>query len=248
MTNEERKSKMETLKNEAESLAQEYNVLMLDGKLAEAAGIDAQIEEKIGEYTGHARDITFEECKAAENPMIAAVTKLSYLTIAVKDEKKEDGTFSTRSIIDKERPIDLLRLHKYCGGIGANPNWADIAQKMNFLLTAQKAIDLGLNPKDVNDSYAMSEIAAKYDMGKNPTSKTNMLRTLTTVIQAMLGEEYKPVSHDVNFLLSVYSRKNRRALTVSCANHRSFRNYIAEICHRIVTGKSYALDYKVKKQ
>ena len=119
---------------------------------------------------------------------------------------------------------------------------------MNFLLTAQKAIDLGLNPKDVNDSYAMSEIAAQYDMGKNPTSKTNMLRTLTTVVQAMLGEEYKPVSHDVNFLLSVYSRKNRRALTVSCANHRSFRNYIAEICHRIVTGKSYALDYKVKKQ
>ena len=106
MTNEERKSKMETLKNEAESLVQEYNVLMLDGKLAEAAGIDAQIEEKIGEYTGHARDITFEECKAAENPMIAAVTKLSYLTIAVKDEKKEEG-FKFTTV--KANPITSIK-------------------------------------------------------------------------------------------------------------------------------------------
>lgn len=44
-----------------------------------------------------------------------------------------------------------------------------IAQKMNFLLTAQKAKDLGLDPQKVNDSYAMSEIARQFDMGKNPT-------------------------------------------------------------------------------
>ena len=26
-----------------------------------------------------------------------------------------------------------------------------------------------------------------------------------------------------------------------------FRNYLAEVCHRIVTGKSYELDYRTKK-
>ena len=70
---------------------------------------------------------------------------------------------------------------------------------------------------------------------------------LTAIVQAMIGEEYKPVSHDVNFLLSVYSRKSRKALTVSCANHKYLRGYIAEICHRIVTGKSYEVDYKKVK-
>ena len=87
----------------------------------------------------------------------------------------------------------------------------------------------------------MSEIAREFDMGKNPVSKTNLLKTLQTVITAMLGEQYKATSHDVNFLMSVYSKKNRKALTVTCSNHRYFRNYLAEVCHRIVTGKSYEL-------
>ncbi len=94
----------------------------------------------------------------------------------------------------------------------------------------------------------MSEIAREFDMGKNPTSKTNLLKTLQTVITAMLGEQYKATSHDVDFLMSVYSKKNRgKALTVTCANHRYFRNYLAEVCHRIATGKTYELDFKTKK-
>lgn len=137
---------------------------------------------------------------------------------------------------------------KYCGGIGHDKNWMHIAQKMNFLLTAQKAKDLGLDPQKVNDSYAMSEIARQFDMGKNPTSKTNLLRTLQMVVTAMLGDDYKATSHDVNFLLSVYSKKNRKALVVSCANHRNFRSYIAEVCHRIVTDKAYELEYKTKRE
>jgi len=85
-------------------------------------------------------------------------------------------------------------------------------------------------------------------MGKTPTSKTNMLKTLQAVIDAMLGEgKFKATSHDVAYLLSVYSRKNRAALTVTCANHRYFRNYIAEVCHRCATGKSYEIDHCTKK-
>lgn len=64
----------------------------------------------------------------------------------------------------------------------------------------------------------------------------------------MLGDDYKATSHDVNFLLSVYSKKNRKALVVSCANHRNFRSYIAEVCHRIVTDKAYELEYKTKRE
>ena len=64
------------------------------------------------------------------------------MTIGVKDEQKGDDKVPVRAIVDKERQIDLLKLHKYCGSIGANENWSSIAQKMNFLLTAQKAVDL----------------------------------------------------------------------------------------------------------
>ena len=61
------------------------------------------------------------------------------------------------------------------GGIGADKEWAYKVEKLNFLLTAQKAKDLGIDPKEVNDSFAMADISKQIDMGKNPTSKTNLL-------------------------------------------------------------------------
>ena len=173
---------------------------------------------------------------------------LSFITIATKDEKKGDDMIPVRSPVEKEKQIDLEKLHKYCGKIGSDENWSHVAQKLNMLLTAQKAVDLGLDPKKINDSYAMSEIARSFEMGKTPTSKTNILKTMQMVIDAMIGEAYKVTSHDVNYVMSVYSKKNRAALTVTCANHKFFRNYMAEVCHRIVTGKKYEVDFKAKKE
>ena len=146
--------------------------------------------------------------------------------------------------------VDLLKLHKYVGGdgIGKDKQWAYKVEKLNFLMTAQKAVDLGIDPTEVNNSYAMSDIGKAIDLGKTPTSKTNILKTLQAIVTAMVGEEYKATSHDVAFLMSVYSRKNRAALTVTCANHKYMRQYMAEICHRIVLNKSYVLDYKKIKK
>lgn len=246
MAKEQNEVRLKELRSEAEELVKRYNDATQTGtgKYEEARKLDEAIQGKVNEYTSIVREMCFEECKAAPDPMLAAVTILSFVTIAVNDKKEGEDKIPIRSLIEKERPIDLLKLDQYCNGIGANKNWSHIAQKMNFLLTYQKAVDLGIDPKVVNDSYSMTSIAREFDMGKNPTSKTNLLKTLQAVVSAMLGDEYKATSHDVNFLLSVYARKNRKALTVSCANHKNFRNYIAEVCHRIVTGKSYGLDFK----
>ena len=248
MTREENVAKLAQLKSEVGEIVKTYNDAIQNGRFEESTKADTAMTEKINEYTATVRDMCFEDCKATDDPMLAAVRTLSYVTIGVKDEKKGDDKVPVRTVVDKERAIDLLKLDKYCGGIGHDKEWMHVAQKMNFLLTCQKARDLGLDPQKVNDSYAMSEIARQFEMGKNPTSKTNMLRTLQMVVTAMLGDGYKATSHDVNFLLSVYSRKNRKALVVSCANHRSFRGYIAEVCHRIVTGKEYELEYKTKRE
>ena len=215
MTREENTAKLAQLKSEVEGLVKTYNDAIQNGRFEESTKADGAMAEKINEYTATVRDMCFEDCKATDDPMLTAVKTLSYVTIGVKDEKKGDDKVPVRTVVDKERAIDLLKLDKYCGGIGHDKEWMHIAQKMNFLLTCQKARDLGLDPQKVN---------------------------------AMLGDGYKATSHDVNFLLSVYSRKNRKALVVSCANHRNFRGYIAEVCHRIVTGKEYELEYKTKRE
>ena len=248
MTREEGMAKLAELKSSVEEQVKVFNDAVQNGRFEESTKADKAMTGTINEYTATVRDMCFEECKATDDPMLAAVKTLSYVTIGVKDEQKGDDKVPVRVIVDKERQIDLLKLDKFCGGIGADPNWMHVAQKMNFLLTAQKAKDLGLDPAKVNDSYAMSEIARQFEMGKNPTSKTNLLKTLQMVVTAMVGDGYKATSHDVNFLLSVYSKKNRKALTVSCANHRNFRGYVMEVCHRIVTNKSYELEYKTKRE
>lgn len=245
MTRAEKEAKLKELRATVDEKVKAYNEAMQDGKFDDVQKLDTEITDSVNEFTSIVRDMCFEDCAASDDPMMAAVTALSFMTIGVKDTKKGDEKLPVREVIEKERQIDLLKLHKFVeGGIGHNKEWAYMIEKFNLLMTCQKAKDLGIDPKDINDSYAMSEVAKGYDLGKNPASKTNLLKTLTAIVQAMVGEEYKPVSHDVNFLLSVYSRKSRKALTVTCANHKYMRGYIMEICHRIVTGKTYEVDYK----
>lgn len=250
LSHDEAVKKMNGLRTEVEGLVSSYNEAYQAGKFEEAMKLSKAIEEKVNEYTSVVRDDCFEACKNSKDPMLTAVTLLSFVTIGVKDEQKGDDAIPVRIVVDKERQIDLFKLYKYCGekGIGADPKWLYMAEQLNMLLTAQKAQDLGLDPKVVNDSFAMSNIAREIDLGKSPTSKTNILKTLQSIITAMLGEGYKATSHDVNFLMSTYSKKNRKALTVTTANHKTLRGLLAEICHRIVTDKHYAVDYKAVKQ
>lgn len=260
----------EELREKAETLIKEYNEGIQNGNFAptievpkvnttnsteqntETVLIREVIEQLVNEYTSIARQDCFAALAETDDPMIEAIKQLTFSTIRIVDRKVGDDKQKTpvSSIEDAEKPIDLLKLHKHVGGdgIGKDKNWAYMVEKLNFLMTAQKAVDLGINPKEVHNSYAMSDISKDIDLGKTPTSKTNILKTLQAIVTAMVGEEYKATSHDVNFLMSVYSRKNRAALTVTCANHKYMRQYMAEICHRIVLGKSYAVEYKKAKK
>lgn len=247
MTRAEKEAKLHELRATAEAKAVEYNTAMMETRFDDAAKLDEEITDAVNEHTAIARDICFEDCAAAADPMIEACTRLSFDTIAAKDSKKGDEKIPVLEIVDREKQIDLQKLHKHVnGGIGKDKNWIYAVEKLNMLMTAQKAKDLGVDPTSINDSYAMNDISRSYDLGKNPASKTNLLKTLTAIVAAMIGEEYKPVSHDVNFLLSIYSKKGKKALSVTCANHRYMRGYVMEICHRLITGKTYDVEFKAK--
>lgn len=247
MTREERVIALSELKNRAEQLATDYNSAILEERYADAIEIDKKMVDVVKEHGKAAQVDCFIALKGCDDPMLEAVKRLNYQTIAIKDEKGQEDGPTTRKIVDRERAIDLRKLHKFCEGIGYDEKWIYMVEKFNMTLTARKAEELGIDPKSINDSYAMAKIAKEYDLGKNPASKTNILKTLTTIVTAMLGEGYKPVSHDVNYLLTIYAKKNRKALTVTCANHKFITQYIAEICHRIVTGASYGVEYKKEK-
>jgi hypothetical protein len=254
-TREENLAKLVELRATADQKALEYNEALQKGEVKLYMKLDEEIKEAIGEYTGIVKLMCYQDCCATEDPMLAAVKTLTFMTIVAKDTLPEDSKIPVRTIEAKEKDIDLLDLDKYARknggeGIGHEKNWAHHMQAFNCALTAQKALDLGASADDlktINDSYNMSTIAQAIEMGKNPCSKTQMLKTLQSVITDMLGDGYKATSHDVNYLMSVYSKKGKKALAVSCASHRHLAVYIGRVCHRIVTGKSYEVEYKKRK-
>ena len=249
--------KLLALRATAEEKVKAYNDAIQSGNFADSVKFDDELTQAINEYTAEVRKMCFDECKASGTPMLTAVTMLSFMTIGTKDEKVGDDKVPVRVIVEKERAIDLFKLHKYIdGGIGHDKNWLYIAEKFNALLTVAAAQDIGMKgptgkpitPKEICDSYAMSAIAREIDLGKAPTSDTAMLKQLQVVIAAMIGEEYKVTTHDLKFLKKVYTRKSRKALTVTTANHKYLRGYLAEICHKLVTGKHYDGDWKKVKE
>lgn len=214
--------------------------------------ISNEIEQLVNEHTSIARDICFDECKTADDPMLEAVKRLTFATIGVRETKKGEEKIPVSEIVDKEKEIDLLKLHKSIeGGIGKDPKWNGLVEKFNFHMTARQAKrvikskeNLTKVLKEINDGYSMCKVAQEIEMGKDPTSNTKMLATLQSIITAMIGEEYKATSHDVNYLVDLYATKGKGKLKVNCSNHRYFRSYIAAICHGIVTGEDYEVCFK----
>ena len=243
-------NKLLTLRAVAEEKVKAYNELYQSGSFADAVKLEEEIDKAIGEYTAEARAQCFRNCKESGNPMLAAVTRLTYKTIATKNEEVGEAKIPVLSIVDKDKAIDLAKLHKYVeGGIGHDKNWIYIAEKFNCLLTAAAAIDLGIDPKTVNDSYAMSAISKDIKLcgpksDEAPTTDNKKLAMLKVVIESMIGPEFKVTTHDLKFLMKVYTKKSRKALSVTTANQKYLRSYLAEICHKLVTGKVYDLDYK----
>ena len=256
MTKEERIANLLVIRANAEEKAKAWNDAMQNSKLPEARKIMVEIDDAVSEYTKGVKAMCYEDILKAENPALTAITLLTYTTIAAKEEKVDDSDLKVLKIIDRVKPIDLRDLHKHAdGGIGADKNWIYQVEFLNKKLTYRRAEELGVskdNLKAIDDSYAMNSIAKEIDMGKNPVSNTQMLKTLQAVITAIIGKdaegkEYKVTSHDVAFLLSIYSRKSREALKVSCANHKVFTGYLAEIAHRVVLNKLYEVDFKREK-
>ena len=239
-------TELKEIKKELEEKCAAYNEAYQSENFNEAEKIDRDMRELVKQYTGIARNECFAECRKAESPMMEAIKRLTFETLRIKDVVVDD--IPVRTIEPGEVYIELLKLHaSTVGGIGKNKDWAYMVEKLNFLLTAQKAKNLGVDPKAVNDSYSMRKISKDFDLGKNPASNTKMLGTMTGIVSAMLGDGYKPTSHDVEFLRSVYSSKSKKALTVTCANYKRLVQYMAEICHKIVQKKSYALEYPTAK-
>ena len=236
---------------EIKALAEEYlEKVESCENVDEKASLQADLDEIINYYTATSKAKCYAAAKASDDPMQYAVLTFFFPTIKIKETKDKDTEVVIRSIVDAEKPIDLGDLHKKIGGIGANPNWIYAAQKFNYHLTIRAAQRVGA--KVNSDAFAMHEVARQMDMGKNPCTGTQMLKTLRGVVSQMLGEEYtsKVTSHDVNYLVDCYANDNKKSKTsITAANHKTLIGYLKKVCYRILTnGKGYGVDQREIKE
>ena len=134
------------LREKAEMLIKDYNDAVQSGNHSlymevpktDASGNPADgteeklvrevVEQLVNEYTSIARDECFDALKSTDDPMLEAVKQLTFSTIRIVDKKVGEDKQKTpvSSIEDAEKPIDLLKLHKYVGGdgIGKDKQWA----------------------------------------------------------------------------------------------------------------------------
>lgn len=254
-TQAERIQKLTETRAKLEENASAYNeAIRTDGTTAEViAELNSKKDELLGIYVATAREMCYEECKAAEDPMLHAAQKYNFDCISVKDVQDKDTGTVTRTIVDTKKVIDLFTLHRHCKGIGKNSNWVYMLERFNYLLTYKTVTDIttGDDQKAKLDklkkTYAMDKVSKDIDMGKTPTSNTQVLKQLDTLIAATIGEEYHGLSIDAKFLLKIYTKEGKGALSVVTPTHSRFCGKFLRVLHRIVTNGTYEAEYKEEK-
>lgn len=255
-----KKKTLEELLADANAQVVAWNTAMFEKKYDIAREADKSLADLEKEYLVEQQSAVFAALASEENPMLAAIKKLTFTIIKHNDKTDKDRDLTTRELITKDRQIDLLRFDEYCSKankaeIAHDPLWQYKVQCFNQLMCLRSARELKIDPKAISDSYYIAEKAKEIDMGKTPDSNSSILKALQSCIDAIIFVDdgkgkntYKASSHDVAYLLMTYTRKGKTALSVATANHSTMRNFVSVICHRVVTGESYTIEYKEDKK
>lgn len=215
---------------------------------------EASLKKSEAEYLDVKQHEVFCELKKAEKPVVAAVTRYSFPVLRHKIVR-EDGVEVGIEVSERERQIDLVKFCRFCE---LDTLWAYKVEKFGQLLCLRAAKELNMSAAEVKriaSTYYMKELARKENLGETPTSNTQIVKALQKVVDSFLfkaGENganiYKVNNHDVAYLLMCYTKRSgRKELTVQVSKTGFVHALLMDICHRIVTGGVYGLDYKQEK-
>ena len=246
------KKTLSELKADALAKIEEYNDALKKNDFAVMTRAEGELKEVEASYAEAKSVEVFAELKEKENPVREAIATHSYFVIGHKTIK-EDGVVKGFELYDdKVRQIDLVKFCKFCK---LDTMWANAVERFNQLLTLRAANELKMTKaqiKKICDSYYMSDLARKVEMGETPDSKTAICKQLQQVLDGILFEDngkgknvYRVNNHDVAYLLMCYSKRGKKVLTVAVAKSAYVHRLVMDVAHRIVTGKTYDLEYKM---
>ena len=248
---------METAKRDLDAAIKAYNNAVRMKNLDDMNKYNNACVSAKTLYNDNARSMFYAECCNASDPLLEAVKVHSYKGISFRDKKEKDCDLVIREATEPEYYVQLAAFKKFAEAalgrtIGADDRWLPMIEKFTQLITFYAAQEIGIDPKMIADTYAIRAIAKEIEMGKTPTSKTQIQKQLQEVVTAMLGEgneelNFKVTTHDAAFIRLLFAKKSRRALTVAAASSKEMTALVAQVCHRIATGEDYRIEYRVPK-
>lgn len=215
----------------------------------------AELKASEAQYAADKQAEVFAELKTAENPIEAGIRR-HHFGVASHKVNRENGVITGAVETEKSKQVDLVAL---CEACGISTDWKFIVERFNQLLAVRTATELKIAPdkiKKIQTSYFMQETARKIELGATPMSNSALTKMLQTVIDAILfadnGEGknvYRVFAQDVRYLLGAYTTRSRQEiLTLRLAKTKTLHEIIADILHRIVVGRHYDVDVKLKKE
>ena len=210
--------------------SQKYDV---EGKLAELANIEKEF-----------RQIRESEVFAGLMDTHQAIELHHFTTISHK-KLTDEGVMTGVEKSEKRVQIDLKR---FCEIKGLDLDWFYELQALNKRLTLRVAESIGVSAAEmrkINDSYNMEKLAKEIQLGKTPTSNTQIVSHMQRVLDMLSPGEGKVNGHDLGYVMACYTKRNNKAsLRVQCSKHTMLLSLMGDVFYRIVTNGVYGVDYK----
>lgn len=205
----------------------------VEGKLAELNNIEK-------EY----RTIRESEVFAGLADTHQAIELHHFTTIGHK-KLTEEGRMTGVEKSERRVQVDLK---KFCEVKGFDLGWFYELQALNKRLTLRVAQSIGVTAaemKRINDSYNMDKLAREVELGKTPTSDTQVVKHMQKVLDMLSPGEGKVNNHDLGYVMSCYTKRNNKAaLQVQCSKHTMLLSLMGDVFYRIATKGVYGVDYK----
>ena len=240
---------MQEIKTALESKALDFNAAALADDYAKQAKINKDMEPLITAYAKKSKE-SYLDSKATLADAIKAPT---YRVLKIKDTTDSESGLTTRSIDFADKTIQLNDLCVKFPESFRFKNWKAYIEQLNLRLCLLTATKLEL-PKgeisEIEEKFRMVNGGKAIDLEGTPTSNTQLLKQLRTVINGIMGEEditSKVTSHDVEYLKMVYTSKGRALRSVKTMNSAKLADAILNIMNRVMTGTTYSVEYQKAK-
>lgn len=234
-------------KNRKDELMTAFEAKIAEVNQACSKGTNADVEGKLAELVNiekEFRAIRESEVFAGLMDTHQAIELHHFTTIGHK-RVTDEGRMTGVEKADRTVQIDLKR---FCEVKGFDLGWFYELQALNKRLTLRVAEGIGVTAatmKRIDDSYSMDKLASEIQLGKTPTSDTQVVKHMQKVLDMLSPGEGKVNGHDLGYVMACYTKRNNKAsLRVQCSKHTLLMSLLGDVFYRIATKGVYGVDYK----